>query len=97
MSYDEVGEMLEVKFVDTGSRLEIKELSKLFEKNSNAEHTEDINEEGTGIGPAICKKIVECSGGQMHVLSRGVNHGPMFTFTMKMKKLETTTQDQPID
>ena len=96
MSYDEIGEMLEVQVADTGSGLEPKELSKLFEMYSKVERTENFNEEGTGIGLAICKKIVECSGGQMHVYSEGLNHGSMFTFTMKMKKLDTT-QAKPMD
>ena len=90
MSYDEIGEMLEVQVADTGSGLEPKELSRVFEMYSKVERTEDINEERTGIDLSICKKIVECSGGQIHVFSEGVNHGSMFTFTMKMKKLDTT-------
>ena len=63
MSYDDIGEMLEVQVADTGSGLEPKELGKLFEMYSKVERTEDVNEEGTGIGLAICKKIVEYSGG----------------------------------
>ena len=88
MSYDETEEMLEVQVADTGSGFEPKELNKLFEMYSKVERTEDVNEEGTGIGLAICKKIVECSGGQMHVFSEGVNRGSTFNFTMKMKKLD---------
>ena len=88
MSYNEIEEMLEIQVADTGSGLEPKDLSKLFEMYSKVERTEDVNEEGIGIGLAICKKIVECSGGQMHVYSEGVNRGSTFTFTMKMMKLD---------
>ena len=62
------------------------------------ERTEDASEEGTGIvSLAVCKKIVECSGGQMHVYSEGVNQGSMFTFTMLMKKLDYIETLKPVD
>ena len=90
MNYDWQSELLELEVVDNGSGIEQYALDKLFSKFSELSEQESSKyfENGQGIGMmglSICKKIVERSGGQMNVFSRGVNQGTTFSFSMKMK------------
>ena len=45
-----------------------------------------MNVEGIGLGLAICKRIVENSGGEITVSSDGENRGSTFKFSMHMEK-----------
>ena len=54
MSFDEIDEMLEVRVIDTGAGLSTQELKKLFQLYGKCERTEELNEDGIGIGLVIC-------------------------------------------
>ena len=88
MQYDQGKEMLQVSVTDTGAGIEEHELSKIFEKFTKVQRTESVNEEGLGIGLSICKHIIEQSGGELQVFSKGKDRGATFTFTMKMTMME---------
>ena len=50
--------------------------------------------EGIGLGLAICKRIVENSGGEITVSSEGENKGSNFKFSMHMELPDTSNQQQ---
>ena len=62
-AYDEEAEKLIVHVVDTGKGINNREMLSLFKQFSKAQRTKDMNVEGIGLGLAICKRIVENSGG----------------------------------
>ena len=48
-----------------------------------------MNMEGIGLGLAICKRIIENSGGEITVSSEGENKGSNFKFSMHMELPDT--------
>ena len=85
-SYIEIGSIIKddecVYFVkDNGPGIEKQYYEKIFGLFDKL----DIQSEGTGIGLAIVKRIIELHGGRIWVES-SVNEGAVFYFTIKMKK-----------
>ena len=50
--------MLYVHVVDLGKGIRQEEMSKLFKLFGKVERTEDINQDGIGMGLTICQKII---------------------------------------
>jgi len=76
------GAFVEIAVTDTGIGIRTEDLSKLFREFSQVggEHTR--GQQGTGLGLALSKRLVELHGGQMWVQSEGENRGSTFTFTL---------------
>jgi signal transduction histidine kinase len=67
---------------DNGVGIEWKHQSKIFGLFDKL----DPHSEGTGIGLALVKRIVEVHGGRIWVESKGKNQGSMFCFTLPIKE-----------
>ena len=76
--------MLCVQVADKGRGIGAEDIEKLFTMFGKLEDTDNLNQEGVGLGLTICQKIVENNGGAIEVHSDGLNKGSTFTFTMKM-------------
>ena len=76
--------MLCVQVADKGRGIGAEDIDKLFTMFGKLEDTDNLNQEGVGLGLTICQKIVENNGGAIEVHSDGLNKGSTFTFTMKM-------------
>jgi signal transduction histidine kinase len=63
--------MLNVHIVDTGRGILKEDISRLFELFGKLLRTAEMNSEGIGMGLMICKNLVEKSGGEISVQSRG--------------------------
>ena len=87
---------------DKGRGLPSNQIHKLFRKFSriDGDHRErDL--EGSGMGLAICKGIVEAHGGRIWAESDGPDKGASFTFTLPLATnadlASTATRDRPDD
>ncbi|MGH7404720.1 MAG: ATP-binding protein [Candidatus Methylomirabilales bacterium] len=74
--------IVEIAVTDMGIGIKAEDLPKLFREFSQVggEHTR--GQQGTGLGLALSKKLVELHGGQIWVESKGENKGSTFTFTL---------------
>ena len=62
-SYDDDQQMLNVQVNDTGSGIAPEDISKLFSRFGKLSRTQNVNQEGIGLGLTIVKNIVELSEG----------------------------------
>ena len=77
-------EFAEISIEDTGIGIKDEDISKLFEPFQQLESSYTKEHEGTGLGLALCRKIVESHGGKIWVESE-FGKGSRFTFTIPVK------------
>ena len=77
--------MLQVQVRDSGSGIAAEDVSKLFSRFGKLERTQNINQEGVGLGLTIVKNIVEQSQGKVELYSAGIDKGSTFRISMHMK------------
>jgi signal transduction histidine kinase len=80
----EAGDFIEVSVKDTGIGIKPEDLSKLFQTFSQIESVYSKTVEGTGLGLALTRKLVELHGGRIWVESE-FNKGSKFTFIIPVK------------
>ncbi|MFN3476977.1 MAG: ATP-binding protein [Candidatus Methylomirabilales bacterium] len=81
----EIGECLEIRVTDTGIGIKPEDLPKLFQEFVQLDTASVRKGEGTGLGLALTKKLVELHGGRIWVESE-VGKGSAFTFTLPLKR-----------
>ena len=76
--------LLIVHVSDTGAGIAKEDFPKLFTRFGKLQRTAMMNSNGIGLGLNMVRQIVELSGGQVGVESKGVGHGSTFAFSMNM-------------
>ncbi|MFQ5570388.1 MAG: ATP-binding protein [Rhodothermales bacterium] len=66
---DEKGSFVEMCVRDTGAGISAEELPYVFDRFHQVAHSRAHEQEGTGIGLALAKELVELHGGEIHVES----------------------------
>jgi signal transduction histidine kinase len=78
----EVGGEVEVAVRDRGLGVPPEALPRLFEKFYRVDNSDRREIQGTGLGLANCRQIVEGHGGRIWVESAGLGQGTTFRFTL---------------
>jgi signal transduction histidine kinase len=75
------GDFVQVKIFDTGIGIPAAELPRIFEEFYRAENARAVERDGTGLGLAFAKEVVERHGGRIWVENNPTG-GSTFTFTL---------------
>lgn len=82
------GNMVKVSLKDAGLGMTKEQLGKIFDEFYKADRFSS-EERSSGLGLAICKRIVEKHGGEIWADSQGEGKGSTFFFTLKLSKGES--------
>jgi PAS domain S-box-containing protein len=77
-----------IEFRDTGEGIPARSIESIFDRFGQADTSATRRHEGTGIGLALAKELIEMHGGTIQVESRymeefPVDHGSVFTITLR--------------
>jgi signal transduction histidine kinase/DNA-binding response OmpR family regulator len=75
----QIGDFLEIAVTDTGAGIRAADLPKLFREFTQLETTAAQAHEGTGLGLALTRRLVELHGGTVTAASPGEGLGSTFT------------------
>lgn len=82
------GEFMEIAVSDTGIGIKSEDLSKLFQIFTQLEPALTKQFQGTGLGLALTKQLVELHGGSIWVTSEGEGRGSTFTVRLPLSPQE---------
>ncbi len=82
---DDLGNMLEIRIKNSGTGIDKKELSRIFERFYKVDKSRSLDAKGTGLGLYIVKMIVEMHGGRIFARSENSNEAE-FVFTLPKAK-----------
>src|SRR5438094_2146562 len=81
---------LRIRVADTGIGIKAEDQARIFEKFEQVDASPAREQEGTGLGLALTRKLVELHGGQISVESDGIKgRGSMFTVLLPLAPPET--------
>jgi len=83
--FDSPGDVVEVSVTDTGVGIPATDLGRIFEEFEQVEHASAGGQEGTGLGLALVKRLVEMQGGRIRVVSVP-GEGSTFSFTIPLAR-----------
>jgi signal transduction histidine kinase len=79
------GELLELRVTDTGIGIKAEDLPRLFQEFVQLEAAATKRYEGTGLGLALTKRLVELHGGRIRAESAGEGRGSTFTVVLPIQ------------
>jgi PAS domain S-box-containing protein len=83
---------LQIAVTDTGIGIKANDQERVFKEFEQVDSSYGRQQQGTGLGLALTKRLVEMHGGKIWVQSEGVEgKGSTFTFSIPIAKTETAT------
>jgi PAS domain S-box-containing protein len=76
------GDFIEIAVADTGIGISPDDLQRLFQEFEQLEPSYTKRHQGSGLGLALCQRLVELHGGRIWASSEGEGRGSTFTFTI---------------
>ncbi len=77
--------LLRIRVADTGIGIKAEDQARIFDKFERGDSSSAREQEGTGLGLALTRKLVELHGGQISVESEGVKgRGSLFTLLLPL-------------
>lgn len=90
------GESLKVSVSDTGIGIKPQDHARVFQEFEQVDSSYGRQQQGTGLGLALTKRLVELHGGRIEVESEGIEgRGSVFSFTIPLRKDETQPVSLP--
>ncbi len=83
-------DFVEIAVSDTGIGIKAEDLGRLFQEFTQLDTTLVKPHQGTGLGLALTKRLVEMHGGAVTVVSPGEGHGSTFTVTLPLQPPNVT-------
>ncbi|NHM27745.1 hypothetical protein G7K71_12300 [Desulfofundulus sp. TPOSR] len=80
------GSYVEISVTDTGIGIPLSEQERIFEPFVQLESGHARQYEGTGLGLALVRRLVELHGGRIRVYSEGEGKGSTFSFTLPVER-----------
>ena len=91
--------VLQIAVTDTGIGIKLNDQERVFKEFEQVDSSYGRQQQGTGLGLALTKRLVEMHGGKIRVESEGVEgKGSTFTFSIPIPKVEaepTQLTDKP--
>jgi PAS domain S-box-containing protein len=84
-------DQVEISVQDTGAGIRPDDLPRLFREFEQLEAFPTRRHAGSGLGLALCKRLVELHGGNIRASSAGEGKGSVFTFTLPLAGPARTT------
>ena len=88
---------IELVVADTGMGLPPDQLERIFDRFAQVDSSNTRRHEGTGIGLALVKELVELHGGRVWAESEGVGHGSSFHVVLPAGELDAEEQEQLLE
>jgi signal transduction histidine kinase len=85
MNHERHGDFVEISVADTGIGIRAEDIPKLFQPFTQLDASLARRYQGTGLGLALTKRLVELHGGQIWAESEGEGKGSTFTFTLPLR------------
>jgi len=85
MNHERNGDFVEIAVSDTGIGIRAEDIPKLFQPFTQLDASLARRYQGTGLGLALTKRLVELHGGQIWAESEGESKGSTFTFTLPLR------------
>jgi signal transduction histidine kinase len=86
--------MAEIAVHDTGIGIAAEDRERIFDAFQQAGTAAEGEQEGTGLGLALVKRLVELHGGRIWVES-SLGAGSTFTFTLPVRQSEARSEETP--
>ena len=94
-AFSQSTDMIQIAVADTGRGIAADELSHIFDRLHQVQHSDAASEGGLGLGLYICQELVRLHGGEMSVTST-LGKGSTFCFTLPTAAAETHHEAKPV-